>query len=110
MPVLLSDDLAPLVHLDFALEAVTIVRHDTEVVVDDFSVVRCHARHVDERILVGVVGIVSLNIFDGFAAFAHALSKRDHFLLVLPEQDQRKGDQNAADKEFADTQIVVLAG
>ena len=106
---LLLADLAPLVHLNFALEAVAVMGDDAEVFICHVRRVCCRARHMYKLKLVGFISVVCLDCFAICAALVHDARVDDKLSLILPQHHQRERDQEDADNKFADTE-VVLAG
>lgn len=98
--------LSPLIHLNFALQAVAIVCNYTEIVVNYLNCIFCSASHMHELILVGIVGVVAVHRFHGLLAQLHALSEGHNFLLVFPKHDQGEWDCEAAKYKARDAPII----
>lgn len=102
------NDLSPLVHLDFAFEAVTIVRNYAEVLVHDLTIVHRLSSQVHQFKLVDFIRVVGLNVFDHLAALVHTLGEGDDFLFILPEQDEGERNQEKSREETSNTKCIVI--
>ena len=86
----------PLVHLDFSLQSVAVLCHDAEIAIAKVCVIGCGASNMNQFVHQLILGSVAVRRDACFSGPVDKLGKLHSALLIFPDNDLGKRDQEKA--------------